>query len=258
MVRKITTLLLALAMIMTAGTSQAELKLKDKTPAQQALKQYIENVNNILLESGEEAINKVFDQTDDCAELGITMTDEAYVPEHVTVTVYMHYDNIHYLVLRVDDINRFPLIAAAFLRALDPASMTPGQALKTPTEKAARAREAPADSFEDVQIDIYKDRDTEILNGVKPQTYYSYYPDQYSDKVDWMQLIIVFPLEGFWDPESGVYTETKEDDKAYRDTEWDTKYEGYFSQDSYSHYDNYATPTPEPDSAAAMYDEWNQ
>ena len=73
-----------------------------------------------------------------------------------------------------------------------------------------------------------------------------------------MQLIIVFPLEGFWDPESGVYTETKDEDKAYRDTEWDAQYEGYFSQDSYSHYDNYATPTPEPDSAAAMYDEWNQ
>ena len=80
MVKKITTLVLVLAMIMTAGGSLADLKLNDKTPAQQTLKKYIDNVNNILLESGEEAINNVFDQMDDCVELGITMEDNAYVP----------------------------------------------------------------------------------------------------------------------------------------------------------------------------------
>lgn len=258
MVKKIAALLLALMLVMTAGSSIAELKLWDKTPAQQTLKSYMANVNDFLLENGEEVINKLFDQTTDVVEMGVTLMDSAYIPEHVTVTVYMHYDSIHYLVLRVDDASRFPQIAAAFLRALNPATMTQEQSMKVPAEKAARAIKAPADSFEDVEIDKYKDRDTEIMNGTKPQTYYSYYPNQYQDYVNWMQLMIIFPLDGYWDAENGVITETEENSSAYRDEDWDPKYDGYFSQDIYSHYENYATPTPEPDSAAALYDEWNQ
>lgn len=258
MVKKIATLLLALTMIMTAGGSLAEAELWDKTPAQRELKNYIANVNRFLLENGEEEINNIFYQADDVVEMGVTMAANAYIPEHVDVTVYMHSDDIHYLLLRVDDAARFPRIAAAFLRALNPDAMTQEQSLKTPTEKAAKALKAPADSFEDVEFDKYNDRNVEIMNGVKPQTYYAYFPNQYSDHINWMQMMIIFPLAEYWNAENGIITESGDDSKAYRDNDWDSRYDGYFSQDAYTHYEDYATPTPEPDSAAALYDEWNQ
>ena len=31
---------------------------------------------------------------------------------------------------------------------------------------------------------------------------------------------------------------------------------GYFSKDDYDHFEFFTTPTPEPDSAAAEFDEW--
>ena len=80
MVKRICALLLAL-LLLTAGSSLADLKLTGSTPAQKSLKTYLENVNAFLTESGEQEINHIFDQLDEVAELGVTSSDDAYEPE---------------------------------------------------------------------------------------------------------------------------------------------------------------------------------
>lgn len=259
MVKRIFLLFLAVILVIPAGNSLADLnKLWETTPGQQMLKTYLENVNSFLVNNGEDVINKIFDQTDSVVELGVTMSDDpddSYMPEHVTATVYMHYQSINYLLLRVDSAERFPKIAAAFLQALNPNTMTQADALKVPTERASRAIKNPSDSFVDVEFDKYADKEKEIMNGEKPQTYYAYYPNQYTNGESWIQLMIIFPMAAYWDMENGVITEENEAANPYVDDMQPDGYEGYFADDYFEHYREYDTPTPEPDSPAGE-DDW--
>lgn len=247
MVKRIAALLLVL--LLAAGSSLADLKLYESTPAQKALKTYIDNVNAFLVDNGELELNHIFDQVDTVVELGITLTDDAFMPEDVDVCVYLYYNSIDYLVLRVNSAQRFPQIASAFLRALSPKTMTQAESLKVPSERAKKAVSNPQDSFEDKV-------EEEKLNGTAPRTFYAYFPNQYRDGVNWMQLTIIFPLEGYWDGEEGVITSDTSTKAPPSDPDQDAGYEGYFSSDDYDHLNIYATPTPEPDSAAAEYDGW--
>ena len=246
MVKRICALLLAL--LLPAGSCLADLKLREKTPAQKSLKTYITNVNSFLAENGEEEINKIFDQLDSVVELGITSTDDAEIPEDVTVTVYLYYNSINSLLLRVNDVTRFPAIAAAFLQALSPKTLTAQEALAEPSARAKAARDNPANSFED---------EVEELNGTAPRTYYAYYPNQYRDGVNWIQMRIIFPMEGYWNEETGIISGETETKAPSYDSDQDKEYEGYYSRDKYEHYETFATPTPEPDSAAGEYDPWD-
>ena len=259
MVKRLFLLLLTFVMILTAGNSLADMKLWDNTPAQKMLKSYIENVNAFLLDNSEEQINKIFDQRDSVVELGVVLnpeSDNSFMPEDVTVTVYMYYDCINYLLLKVNNAQRFPKIAAAFLQALNPKTMTREQAMKIPTERASKAIKSPQNSFEDVEFDKYADKETAIMNAEKPQTYYAYHPNQYNDGVNWIQLMIVFPMAEYWDLEEGVITkEEEEEEKPYIDNMQPEGYEGYFAEDYFEHYHEYTSPTPEPDSAAGE-DSW--
>jgi hypothetical protein len=107
-----------------------------------------------------------------------------------------------------------------------------------------RAASAPETSFED---------QVEDLNGTVPYIYYAYYPNQYHDGVSWLQMTIVFPLEGYWDGRETVTgSEVTRGPDNYSDHSED--YEGYDSDDDYTHYEIFSTPTPEPDSAAAELD----
>ena len=245
MVRRICALLLLLLFV--TGNSCADLKLNSKTPGQQMLKTYMENVNSFLLENGEEEINKIFDQQNTVVEMGITGSEEAYEPENVTVTVYLSHGSIHYLLLRVNDTARFPQIAAAFRRALSPETMTAEESLKIPAERVKKAVKNPTDSFEDL---VEEDK----LQGTAPREFYAYYPDQYRDKVNWMQLTIIFPMEGSWDQERGIITEEAGTKPPPSDEDQDEGYEGYNPTDDYTHLELFTTPTPEPDSAAAEFD----
>lgn len=251
MVKRLCPLLLALMLTLTSGSTLAELKLWDDTPAQKALKTYISNVNSFLAENGEFELNHIFDQQDTVVELGITYTEEAYIPEGVDVTVYLYYGSINYLKLRVSDAARFPQIAGAFLQALNPRTMTKEEALKTPGQRAQAVVRNPFNSFEDKV-------EEEMLNGTSPRTFYSYYPNQYHDGVNWIQLLIIFPMEGFWDEENGIVTPGTETDAPYVDSDQDREYEGYYASDDYEHMEVFSTSTPEPDSAAAEYDPYNE
>ena len=245
MVKRIGVLLLALILI--AGNSSADLKLQEDTPGQKSLKTYIYNVNEFLAENGEFEINQIFEQYHLITEMGITTMPDSEMPEGVTVTVYLYYGSINYLVLRVNDASRFPKIAAAFRRALSPKTMTQEESLKTPAERARKAISNPTDSFEDKV-------EEEMLNGESPREFYAYLPNQYHDGVNWMQLIIIFPMEGLWNEETGIISSVHTETAPYRESDQSTEYDGYYSSDDYSHLETFTTPTPEPDSAAMEYD----
>ena len=245
MVKRIGALLLVLILI--TGSGMADLKLQEDTPGQKSLKTYISNVNEFLAENGEFEINQVFEQYHLIAEMGITTMPDSEMPEGVTVTVYLYYGSINYLELRVNDASRFPRIAAAFRRALSPKTMTQEESLIIPTERARKALKNPSDSFED-------EVEEEKLNGTSPREFYAYYPNQYRDGVNWMQLTIIFPLEGYWDEETGIISSDDAETVPYRESDQSTEYDGYYSSDDYSHLETFTTPTPEPDSAAMEYD----
>ena len=252
MVKRICVLLPVLFLLMT-GNSIADLKLNQRTPAQKMLANYIANVNTFLAENGEMELNRVFDQQNTVVELGITVSDEDFEPD-VVVDIYMRYDSLHYLVLRVNNPERFPQVAAAFLRALNPKTMTQEESLKKPMERARKAATNPTDSFADHEFDIYAEKEQEILNGERPQTFYAYYPNQYHNDENWLQLMIIFPMNGYWDEESGVINNEDAPKGEDRDSDQDAGYDGYYASDDYEHLRIFTTPTPEPDSAAMEYD----
>ncbi len=238
MVRRLLCLLLLLLLV--SSFALGDLQWKENTPAQQMLKNYITLVNDFLTEQGEQEINSLFELYERLAVLGITRFPDAETPEEVEITATLTYDSINLLTLRVSDGSRFPGIAAAFLRALMPERITLQQAMEDPADRARKAAKNPTTSFEDV---------VEELNGVSPRVYYAYYPNQYADGVSWLQMTIVFPLAGAWDG-NGILngaTATRGPD-TYSGN--DREYEGYYSEDDYTHLEIFTTATPEPDSAA--------
>ena len=90
------------------------------------------------------------------------------------------------------------------------------------------------------------------MNGTIPRVYYAYKPNEYHDGANWLQMTLIFPLEGAWDGE-GLIVGTEED-REYVPEDADPDYEGYMSSDDYTHLEVFETATPEPDSAAAEYD----
>ncbi len=245
MAGKLTALLLALMLALLPAAGEASLAWKQRTPAQQRLKTYIEQVDVFLDEAGEWPINSLFEIYDSFAVLGITREDNAEMPEDVEITARLLYETINTVELRVSDPERFPEIAAAFLRALYPDTMTREEALLVPAQKAQRVLKNPEDSFADEMDD---------LAGERPRVFYAYFPNEYRDGVGWMQMTIVFPLRPEW--EGGVQNGSMENGDAYYEDDVTEGYEGYFSDDDFTHLEIFATPTPEPDSAAA--DEMNK
>ena len=241
----ILSLILALAF---SGSAGAEIAWKTDTPAQRILKEYITLANQFLTEQGERPVNTLFEMYEKLAVFGITTRDGAEEPEGVEITVQLLYQTPGSLQLRVSDPTRFPVIAAAFLWALDPGQTSPKSALEVPSQKANQVIREPQTSFEET---------VEELNGTLPRIYYSYLPDEYQDGVNWLQMTIIFPLEGYWDGTSigGSSKETNAPDTYSENSEG---YEGYYSEDDYQHYEVFVTATPEPDSAAAEYDPYGK
>lgn len=240
MVKRVLAAVAAAVLLAPAG-ALASLRWKENTPGQAVLKEYITTVNGFLTEQGETEVNSIFELYDRVAEMGITGEEDAEIPEGVEITVSLYQDTINTLTLRVNNLSRFPAIAAAFLRAVNPGEITAADALAEPASRAKKAAANPQNSFEDT---------VEELNGTVARAYYAYYPDQYHDGVNWMQLTIVFPLAEYWNAGGKIQsgeTPTKGPD-TYSGN--DAEYEGYFSADDYDHLQVFTTATPEPDSPA--------
>ena len=103
---------------------------------------------------------------------------------------------------------------------------------------------------------VVAEKEQEILNGERPQSFYAYYPNQYHNGENWLQLMIIFPLDGYWSEESGVINDEDQPRTPDRDSDQDKEYDGYYATDDYEHLRVFTTATPEPDSAAAEYDEF--
>jgi hypothetical protein len=146
--------------------------------------------------------------------------------------------------LAVTDIGFAAAFAAALADGDEASDRTLADALKVPTERMQRAAKAPGNSFED---------QVESLNGTVPYIYYAYYPDQYHDGVNWLQMTIVFPMEGYWDG-YGILSGTEETRGPDTYSDHSADYEGYDSDDDFVHYEVFLTATPEPDSAASELD----
>ena len=244
--RRLILLIVALLIVSASGT--AELKWKQDTQGQKLLKTYIENVNDLLLSEGEQPVNSLFEMYRGFAVLGITREDNAETPEGVEITVNLYQETINSLELRVSDTSRFAVVAAAFICGMSPDTMSVKDCIKDAAALAERAVREPDNSYRET---------VEELNGTLPRIYYSYLPDEYQDGVNWLQMTIIFPLEGYWDGTSigGSSKETNAPDTYSENSEG---YEGYYSEDDYQHYEVFVTATPEPDSAAAEYDPYGK
>lgn len=241
MVRKIAAMILALLMIPAAAL--AGMQWREDTPALAILKTYTENINKLLTESGEQPVNSLFSCFPTETVMGITSEDNAEIPEGVEITVRLYYDTLNSLQLRVSDADRFPVIAAAILRALYGENMTQEDAIRIPAERARKAKTEPGNSFEEP---------VDEMNGTIPRVYYAYKPNEYRDGVNWLQMTLIFPVGGEWDG-NGLIIGT-ETDSGFVAEDWDPDYDMSVQEDDYTHLEVFVTATPEPDSAAAEYD----
>ena len=234
--------LLLAALCLWCGGARADVVWPEETAGQRLLKQYAAQADAFLIQQGEPGINSLFEAYRSFAVFGITQEPNAEVPEQVEITARLFENTLNSLEVRVSDFGRFPRIAASFIMALNPESMTLEDALRVPTERMQKAAKSPDTSFED---------QVESLNGTQPYIYYAYYYDQYHDGVSWLQMTIIFPMEGYWDG-YGILSgaEVTRGPDTYSDHSSD--YVGYDSEDDFVHYEFFMTPTPEPDSAAGQ------
>ena len=133
----------------------------------------------------------------------------------------MYDTSLNTLIVRSSDPDRFAAVAAACIVAASPSTTTFTAELKGTTVYADKVKKAPTDSFADTVSD---------LNGTSVRTYYAYYPDQYQDGVSWLQMTLIFPLEGYED--AGIDVTPAPDVTAAPDDE----YEGITYLDDHPHF----------------------
>lgn len=230
-------LLVCMLLPFSAG---AELAFPADTAGQIQLRDYIDRVNANLLTQGQAEVNALFECYTGFATLGITQQPDATTPEDVELTFLLYDDCLNSLQLRVSSPEKFAAIAASCIQAACPDLMTLQEALTDPTSYASKVISAPDNSFEDV---------IETLNGPSARVYYAYYPDQYDNGVDWLQMTLIFPLGGISNSSISATQTPPPAGYGYYDNNADTGYEGY-EYDGGTHLEIFTTATPEPDSAA--------
>lgn len=203
------------------------------TPGQQQLQQYIDLVNQNQSQQSRGWVNSIFECYPTFAVLGMTTLDMAEMPEGIELSFTLNQDSIDMLQLRVSDPTRFAALAASCIQAASPHAINLEEAIVTPTARAEQAIKNPGNSFEDVIDD---------LNGLAPRVYYAYYPNQYRDGVNWLQLTLIFPLPGSTEADAITATTPAPDSST-------EEYDGY-DYDGGTHLEIFLTPTPEPDSPA--------
>ena len=244
MVKRTAALLAAALILLSVPAGTADMKWKQDTAGQKILKAYIETANVYLAQLGEQVINSLFEIYPGIAVLGITELPDALTPEEAEITVRLLDDRMDLLQLRVSDTGRFPAIAASLIMALYGNRISREKALQYPEEHALRAKREPGNSFEET---------VDEMSGTIPRFYYAYYPDQYHDGINWLQMTIVFSKDPDWNGNELINGGTGDEEGEEANGEGE-EYEGYFPEDPYSHLETFATPTPEPESAAGEYD----
>lgn len=232
--------ILLLVLMMTLSCAMADLAWPvAETPGQMALQSYVEQVNLNLAAQGLAPVNSIFEHYTTFVTMGVTGTNHADVPEGVEMTFLVGEAGVTRLQLRVNDPSRFAAIAAACIQAASPTAISLQDASAEPALYVRRAQEAPYTPFED-----------EIVSeqGPTPRTYYAYYPDQYFDGVDWLQLTLIFPLPGSTDAAIVV---TPLPEAVPQDSDDEMYGTNTYYEEQYEHLEIFLTPSPEPESAAS-------
>lgn len=234
--KKLAALLLCILM-MSAAMAEIEWPAP-LTDGQSQLKSYVERVNEALAASIGGAIDMSYEMYSTFASLGmdgVEMPEDPLADFTMPVEIYvtMTSEGVHSLQLRMQDADRFAAVAAACLHAASPTAVTLEQASTITSAYAASVKSAPNRSFEEEVND---------LQGSQPRAYFAYYPNQYYDEHNWIQMTLVFARPGSADASVVVPVSTPAPENT-EDGVW-------LSEDNYTHLEIFATPTPEPDSAA--------
>ena len=167
-----------------------------------------------------------------------------YEAEAPKLSVNMNATGITSLVLRMDNLTNFALIGGALVQQTSPNSITLDEAVSAVQAYVRKVQESNGngvvESFEEQPI---------LSQGTQTRLYGAYYPNQYHDNANWMQLTIIFPQPGSVD--GGLLLNNDAGPTATPDPDGD-EISGYFPFDGFqdSHLEVFVTPTPEPDSAA--------
>ncbi len=231
-----------LCMLLLLATAIADFAWPDTlTSGQAALRNYVETVNMCLTERQAGVIDMQYELYSTFASMGM---DGAETPEKVEMYFILGEEGLHSLTLRVCDADQFELVAAACLSSASSAILwedaleltaSYAQVMRSDLQSRQANPEAMTNSFEE---------EVNELQGSQPQAYFAYYPNQYGDGKDWLQMTLIFARPGSEDTGLSLAGATPPPQTG------DTEYEGYFSQDNYTHLEVFATATPEPDSAA--------
>lgn len=248
--KKLAALLLSLLMMTSAACAQISWPA-DMNGGQQALRTFVSDANVALAALNAGQIDMVYELYPAFASLGMNGRDipdvfsgEPALPLEMYFTLTD--EGLHMLQLRLSEPERFAEIAAACLYASSPAYIGVEQALSVTQyyeDLVLKDIAAFRASGNDSTLRSSFEEPVEELQGVQPRAYFAYWPDQYGDGTDWVQMTLVFPRPG---TEGGKLITVS---VTPAPTE-DDMYEGYFSKDSYNHLEVFVTPTPEPDSAA--------
>lgn len=238
--KKLAALLLCLLMMTPA---LAEIAWPDTmTTGQSALRDYVDSVNLVLSENGGGAIDMQYELYATFASMGM---DGAETPDIVEMYFLLGDNGLHSLTLRICDADLFEQVAAACLHAASPEAILLADAKALSARYAAVLRKDAETARTNPQDAMTHSFEEEVndLQGNQPRAYFAYYPNQYGDGKSWLQMTLIFARPGS-NGALSVAGSTPAPDTG------DVEYEGYFSQDNYTHLEVFATPTPEPDSAA--------
>ena len=237
--KKLLSLLLCLLM---ASTACAEIEWPAAmTSGQAALRNYVDTVNLTLAQQGAGGIDMAYELYAAFANLGM---DGAEAPETMEMYFLLGDGGLHSMTLRMCDADRFEQVASACL-----AAASSGVSLESARTAVASYADvmrqdlnAKQSTPENAMTHSFEEEVNE-LQGDQPRAYFAYYPNQFGDGNFWLQMTLIFARPGSTG-DLALAELTPAPAAA------DNEYEGYFAQDNYSHLEVFATPTPEPDSAA--------
>lgn len=239
MTRRLMTRLCALtaAAMLLCGSALADIAWPEHaSPSHAHLQTFVTLTNEALATLGEGQINMAYELLSTFASLGMDGVDipDGYNPGFV-LPVEMYFtmapEGLHKLELRMHDPERFVKVAAACIHASSTDGISLEQAQQVVAAYAAMAAASPTDSFEEPVVD---------LQGSQTRTYFAYYPDQFGDNYNWLQMTLIFPRPG----SAGASLVIPATPAPVIDDQ------GYLPSDNYVHFEYFTTPTPEPDSAA--------
>lgn len=230
---------LLLCVLMMTAIAVAEISWPEPlTDGQAQLKDYVARVNESLAANKGGRIDVLYSLYSTLASFGmdgLELPDDPFAefnpPSEISFRLTA--EGLHSLTLRMQDPDRFASTAAACIHAASPTVMTYEQAYAISGAYAASVKANANRGFEEEVSD---------LQSTQPRAYFAYYPNQFKDEHNWLQLTLIFARPGSPDAPIILPISTPAPENT-EDGVW-------LADDNYNHLEVFVTPTPEPDSAA--------